>query len=139
MATPARFPVELVAAALVGALVRGSCAPAPRTAAAASAPPTRAAQVTRPPSTNDLAPNMVWMGDHYFSPSSLTVKVGSMVTSRMLGSQEHDVWSLDGSFHSPTMGPGSIYTHTFTKVGTFKYICLPHNGDGMYGEIIVVP
>jgi plastocyanin len=88
--------------------------------------------------TADAAPNMVWMGDHYFSPDKLIVKVGATVTWRMLGSQEHDVWSLDGSFHSPTMGPGSVYTHTFTKVGIFKYICLPHNGDGMAGEIIVV-
>jgi plastocyanin len=89
--------------------------------------------------TADATPNMVWMGDHYFSPNKLTVKVGTTVTWRMLGSQEHDVWSLDGSFHSPTMGPGSIYAHTFTTVGTFKYICLPHHGDGMAGEIIVVP
>ena len=84
---------------------------------------------------------MVWMGDHYFAPSTLTIQVGVTVMWRMLGQQEHDVWSLDadGGFHSPTMGPGSTYTHTFTKVGTFKYTCVPHGGDGMYGEVIVIP
>jgi len=81
---------------------------------------------------------MVWMGDHYYSPSKLTVLLGSTVMWRMLGSQEHDVWAYDGSFHSPTMGPGATFTHTFTKLGTFKYLCTPHSGDGMYGEIVVV-
>lgn len=84
---------------------------------------------------------MVWMGEHYFAPSTLTIPVGTTVMWRMLGQQEHDVWSLDArdSFHSPTMGPGATYAHTFTRVGTFKYICVPHGGDGMYGEVIVIP
>jgi len=84
---------------------------------------------------------MVWMGEHYFAPSTLTIPVGTKVMWRMLGQQEHDVWALDaaGSFHSPTMGPGATFTHTFTKVGTFKYTCVPHGGDGMYGEVIVTP
>lgn len=80
---------------------------------------------------------MVWMGEHYFSPSPLTVPVGTTVMWWMLGQQEHDVWAYDGSFHSPTMGPGSKFTHTFTTVGTFRYLCIPHNGDGMTGEVIV--
>lgn len=81
---------------------------------------------------------MVWMGEHYFAPSTLTIPVGTTVMWRMLGQQEHDVWALDGgSFHSPTMGPGSTYTHTFTRTGTFKYTCVPHGGDGMHGEVIV--
>jgi plastocyanin len=84
---------------------------------------------------------MIWMGEHYFAPSTLTIPVGTTVMWRMLGQQEHDVWALDpgGGFHSPTMGPGATYTHTFTNVGTFKYTCIPHGGDGMYGEVIVIP
>lgn len=116
-----------------------ACAPADRAATAGATPASGTAAASIPRSTADAGPNMVWMGDHYFSPSRLTVKLGATVTWRMLGSQEHDVWSLDGSFHSPTMGPGSTFTHTFTKVGTFKYICLPHHGDGMAGEIVVDP
>jgi plastocyanin len=79
----------------------------------------------------------VWMGEHYYSPASLTIPVGTTVMWRMLGAQEHDVWAYDGSFHSPTMGPGDTYSHTFTKAGTFKYFCVPHYGDGMAGEVIV--
>lgn len=128
----------LVVGMLAGLLVFGACTQAEGSAAAAPPPASRATQSVGPASTVNAA-NMVWMGDHYFSPPRLTVKVGTTVTWRMLGNQEHDVWSLDGTFHSPTMGPGATYSHTFTKAGTFKYICLPHNGDGMYGEIIVLP
>jgi plastocyanin len=77
--------------------------------------------------------------EHYYSPSTLTVPVGTTVMWWMLGQQEHDLWAYDGSFHSPTMGPGSKYTNTFTKVGTFRYFCAPHYGDGMTGQVIVVP
>lgn len=82
---------------------------------------------------------IVWMGDHYYSPSLLTVPAGTTVMWWMLGQQEHDVWAFDGSFHSPTLGPGSRFSHTFTKVGTFRYLCIPHGGDGMYGEVTVIP
>jgi plastocyanin len=82
---------------------------------------------------------LVEMGDHWFIPARLSVPVGTTVEWRMVGTQEHDVWAFDGSFHSPTMGPGMRYAHTFTKVGAFKYLCIPHHGDGMYGEVVVVP
>jgi plastocyanin len=82
---------------------------------------------------------LVEMGDHWFIPAKLSIPVGTTVEWRMVGTQEHDVWAFDGSFHSPTMGPGMRYSHTFTKIGTFKYLCIPHHGDGMYGEIVVVP
>jgi len=78
------------------------------------------------------------MGEHYYSPAQLTVPVGSTVMWRMLGAQDHDVWAYDGSFNSPTMGPGATFRHAFTQVGTFKYFCAPHYGDGMIGEVIVV-
>ena len=123
------------------------CAPARPSSAATDA---RTAVVTR---TSGAAPTpsavvtnaagaavfLVEMGDHWFIPARLSVPVGTTVEWRMVGTQEHDVWAFDGSFHSPTMGPGMRYAHTFTKVGTFKYLCIPHHGDGMYGEVVVVP
>ena len=143
----ARYRWRLIGFALVILSTLSACAPdrgagmssrpADRTAPASTANATRS---SAPVATGaDAASNMVWMGDHFFSPSRITVRLGATITWRMLGSQEHDVWSLDGSFHSPTMGPGSVFTHTFTKAGTFKYICLPHHGDGMFGEIVVEP
>lgn len=123
--------------------VLAACAPArPSTAATAvvtrtsGAAPTPSAVVTN---AAGAAVFLVEMGDHWFIPARLSVPVGSTVEWRMVGTQEHDVWAFDGSFHSPTMGPGMRYAHTFTKVGTYKYLCIPHYGDGMYGEVVVVP
>lgn len=79
---------------------------------------------------------LVELGDHWYLPSELTVQVGTTVTWKMVGSQEHDIWAYDGSFHSPTLGPGMSYT--FTKAGTFKYFCVPHFGDGMQGSVTIV-
>jgi plastocyanin len=77
------------------------------------------------------------MGDHFFSPAQLTVSVGTTVLWRMTGSQTPDVLSLDGKFYSQTIGPGQSFSHTFRETGTFRYICTPHQGDGMVGEVTV--
>ena len=71
--------------------------------------------------------------DVRLSPSGTTIAVTRADTQ--LGTL--DVWAYDGSFHSPTMGPGSTFTHRFTKAGTYKYFCVPHYGDGMTGEVVV--
>src|SRR5688500_7850796 len=82
---------------------------------------------------------LVEMGDHWFIPARVSVPVGATVEWRMVGTQEHDVGAFAGAFHSPTMGPGLRYAHTFTKTGTLRYLCIPRPGDGMYGVVVVVP
>ena len=32
---------------------------------------------------------------------------------------------------------GESYSHTFTEPGTYRYFCIPHEGAGMKGTIIV--
>lgn len=32
---------------------------------------------------------------------------------------------------------GETYSHTFEVVGTYRYFCLPHEGNGMVGTISV--
>ena len=81
---------------------------------------------------------MIEMAEHFFSPSFLTVKVGTTVVWKVVGIQSHDVHARDGSFDSPLMAPGNTFTYTFNKVGKFPYYCAPHEGDGMFGEIDVV-
>ena len=135
-------------AALMVSVVLITCGPARSGVAPLSAAPTTA--VTRSsaaaPTPSAVVTNaagapvfLVEMGDHWFIPARLSVPVGTTVEWRMVGTQEHDVWAFDGSFHSPTMGPGMRFAHTFTKTGTFRYLCIPHHGDGMYGEVVVVP
>lgn len=77
-----------------------------------------------------------------------TVRVGDTVR-----------WVWDSGFHSTTsvdnipeqwdsgiLGPGSQFSHTFTRTGTWNYYCIPHGFDngngtasGMTGRITVVP
>jgi plastocyanin len=125
---------------LIAASIGGCAAPTAAPPSATRAEPSRSAI---PQAVTTGAPNpfaaLVEIGDHWYIPAQLTVPVGTTVTWRMVGTQEHDVWAYDGSFHSPTLGPGGTYSHTFTKLGRHRYFCVPHYGDGMYGEVIVVP
>ena len=79
----------------------------------------------------------VSLAEHFFDPALLTVKAGTTVTWGNLGQQAHDVNARDGSFHSPLLGPGGTFGYTFTKPGRYPYYCVPHEGDGMVGEVDV--
>lgn len=80
---------------------------------------------------------VVQLGEHYFDPSAITVKVGTPVVWRNVGQQTHDVHARDGSFDSPLLNPGNTFTFTFTKPGHYPYYCIPHEGDGMTGQVDV--
>ncbi len=40
-------------------------------------------------------------------------------------------------FDSGFMQPGAKYDYTFTTPGVYKYTCVPHEADGMHGEVDV--
>lgn len=40
---------------------------------------------------------------------------------------------------SGNVDPGKSYSHTFDTPGTYKYVCVPHEGAGMVGTITVTP
>ena len=40
-------------------------------------------------------------------------------------------------FDSGFMQPGAKYDYTFTTPGVYKYTCVPHEADGMKGEVDV--
>jgi plastocyanin len=61
-----------------------------------------------------------------FSPANLTVAKGTKVTWKFEDSAAHTVKADDGSFTSPALSGGKTYSYTFTKTGTFKYICSIH-------------
>lgn len=50
-----------------------------------------------------------------------------------------DVASPPGAkpIDSGFMKPGSTFDYTFTVPGTYKYLCLPHEKDGMVGYVVV--
>ncbi len=94
-----------------------------------------------------------------FSPETLSVKVGSMVTWTNHGSLPHtatsdagdslswDSGSIAGSSTNPYGGttPGGSFSIMFSKVGTYPYHCNFHgvagspNYHGMVGAIKVTP
>lgn len=93
-----------------------------------------------PPELVKSGTALVELGDHWYAPAQLYVTVGTRVTWKQVGAQEHDVVSIDGLFHSPTLGPGGTYSFTFDlPPGTYRYFCVPHYGDGMSGAVTVLP
>ena len=48
-----------------------------------------------------------------FVPATLTVSAGTTVTWTNRDEEPHTVAASDGSFHSPGMGTGATFTHTF--------------------------
>jgi len=80
----------------------------------------------------------IQMGDHFYSPALVTVAVGTTVFWTNVGQSTHDVSSYDGSFSTPLLSYGGTYSYTFRTPGRYPYLCTPHAGDGMLGELDVV-
>ena len=99
-------------------------------------------------------PVVVKMSDKapYYAPEKVTIKTGETVEWVNNGDTIHsvsteaanaqnakDVSMPTGAkaFDSGFLAPGSKYDYTFTVPGTYHYFCLPHEGAGMVGTIIV--
>jgi plastocyanin len=70
-----------------------------------------------------------------FAPTTLTVRAGSTVTWTNHDEEPHTVAATDGSFHSPGMGTGATFSHTFPTPGNFDYVCSIH--PSMHGTVVV--
>jgi plastocyanin len=71
-----------------------------------------------------------------YSPSSITVSVGTTVKWENKDSVLHTVTSDSGSeLDSGNMATGQSFSHTFNTVGTFAYHCAIHTG--MKAQVIV--
>ena len=81
------------------------------------------------------ADNMVMMKNFDYAPMALTVPVGATVTWKNLDGEPHTVVSVDGAFRSAALDQNDTYSFTFTKVGTYKYVCSIH--PKMMATIIV--
>ncbi len=104
-----------------------AAAPAPVNAATSAAMP---GMVPSPdPSTGAAAPvaaNTVLIKNFAFSPAALTVRVGTTVTWTNQDADAHTVTSRTGPLNSPTLDTGKSYRYTFTKPGTYQYLCTIH-------------
>ena len=81
------------------------------------------------------ANNVTIQGDA-FSPSSLTVKVGDIVTWINNDNHDHTVTSDTGTFNSVNIANGSTFSFTFNTVGTYSYYCSIHTS--MKATIVVI-
>jgi plastocyanin len=85
--------------------------------------------------------------DFAFTPQTITVKAGTTVTWTNQDSVQHTVTSADAigvnanvtsDFDSGLLGQGQTFSFTFTKAGTYFYLCTPHRAmPAMHGEVIV--
>ena len=82
-----------------------------------------------------VAGDQVSIDNFAFAPATLTVKPGSTVTWTNHDEEPHTVAATDGSFHSPGMGTGATFSHTFPTAGKFDYVCSIH--PMMHGTVVV--
>jgi len=82
-----------------------------------------------------VAGDQVSIDNFAFAPATLTVKVGTTVTWTNRDEEPHTVAASDGSFHSPGMGTGATFSHTFSTAGKFDYVCSIH--PMMHGTVVV--
>lgn len=85
------------------------------------------------------------VGSSGFNPSVLTINVGDTVVFTNSGGT-HNVNGTQATYPSnpesfggfpASSSAGWPFTHVFTIAGTYDYVCDPHAGNGMDGQIIV--
>lgn len=98
-------------------------------------------------------PRVVRMTDGLqFLPSKVTIKVGQTVAWKNVGKIGHTITTIRSKAAvkshaavppgAPAWDSGFIlgsrsYSRSFTKPGVYRYFCIPHEGGGMVGTIVV--
>ena len=79
--------------------------------------------------------NTVQIKDFKYIPANITVKAGTVVTWTNADSAPHTATASDKSFDSGNFEKGESYSYTFSKPGTYEYICTLH--QYMKGKVTV--
>jgi plastocyanin len=88
------------------------------------------------PRAHASASTRVTMKDFLFSPATVTIHTGDIVTWHNSGKQPHTATADDGSFDTGTVTSGQSASHMFTSPGTFTYYCTIH--PNMKGTVKVL-
>ncbi|HEY5245697.1 MAG TPA: cupredoxin family copper-binding protein [Acidimicrobiales bacterium] len=96
----------------------------------------RAAVRHRHPTARSAADPAVTIADFHFTPPTTTVHVGDTITWTNDGPSSHTATAKDGSFNTGTLSKGQSASHTFTRPGTYAYVCTIH--PFMHGTITVL-
>ena len=120
-------------AALAASVVLAGCSASRPTAGTSTSMPMASMSVTAPAAP--VNGDQVNIDNFAFVPATLTVRAGSTVTWTNHDEEPHTVVASDGSFHSPGLGTGGTFSHTFATAGTFDYVCSIH--PMMHGTVVV--
>lgn len=120
-------------AALAASVVLAGCSASRPTAGTSTNMPMASMSVTAPAAP--VNGDQVNIDNFAFVPATLTVRAGSTVTWTNHDEEPHTVVASDGSFHSPGLGTGGTFSHTFATAGTFDYVCSIH--PMMHGTVVV--
>jgi plastocyanin len=83
-------------------------------------------------------PNTITITGMTFSPSTLTVKSGTVVTWKNNDAMTHTATSDNGTtFNTGNIAPGTSASYTTSATGTFPYHCSIH--PGMTATLVVTP
>lgn len=80
-------------------------------------------------------PDPIVIKGFMFSPTNITIKVGSKVTWTNQDEEPHIVASDNGTFRSAALDTDESYSFKFDKPGTYHYVCTIH--PRMIGTITV--
>jgi plastocyanin len=113
----------------------GQAAPAPAAMPAhGGVPAPEPAPAPAPaPAASPPAPASVEIHDYAFAPKTLSVPVGTTVTWKNHDGDAHTV--TGAGLKSKSFGMDATYAYTFTKAGTFAYVCSLH--PQMKGTVVV--
>jgi plastocyanin len=79
--------------------------------------------------------------DNFFSPTSVSVAQGVKVTWRWRGSNDHNVKFRKVPSGASKRGAGTkssgSFSRSFSKRGTYRYVCTIHVSSGMRGTVTV--
>ena len=80
--------------------------------------------------------------DWGFGPAAVRVDEGTTVTWAWTGEgDDHNVVAEDGTFDSgePVGAAGTTFEYQFSESGRYRYLCEPHEAQGMKGVVVVGP
>jgi amicyanin len=83
----------------------------------------------------EAADAQVVIDNFSFSPTPLTVKVGTTVTWANHDDMPHSVVFPTLKLKSPAMDTDGTFSHVFDQAGTFDYVCGLH--PFMHGQVVV--
>jgi plastocyanin len=98
-------------------------------------PATTKPTTTQPTTTAPGTTAAVVIENYAYSPATLTVAAGTMVTWTNKDSVGHTVTTRTPLFDSGLFGKDKSYSYTFTQKGSYEYYCIPH--PYMAGKVIV--